>query len=110
VLTVDSAAGFNLSSLMLQIKKLLYDLLFRASAETLLQVALDPEDPGAEIGFLSVLHTWGSKLTAPPAHPLRHPSRRTFPRSPPLDSPLAITSSCHATCSAASSAASLSTA
>jgi hypothetical protein len=36
--------------------------LFRASAETLLQIALDPKHLGAEIGFLSVLHTWGQNL------------------------------------------------
>ncbi len=52
----------QLSQLMLQNKKVLYDLLFRASAETLLQVARDPKHLGAEIGFLSVLHTWGQNL------------------------------------------------
>jgi hypothetical protein len=51
-----------LSPLLLQNKKLLYDLLFRASAETLLEIALDPKHLGAEIGFLSVLHTWGQNL------------------------------------------------
>ena len=39
-----------------------YDLLFRASAETLLQVAADPKHLGAQIGFPSVLHTWGQNL------------------------------------------------
>jgi hypothetical protein len=43
-------------------KKLLYALLFRASAESLLEVAADPKHLGAEIGFLSVLHTWGQNL------------------------------------------------
>jgi Putative transposase/Transposase zinc-binding domain len=52
----------DLSALMLQNKKLLYDLLFRASAETLMEVAADPKHLGAEIGFLSVLHTWGQNL------------------------------------------------
>src|ERR1700693_985452 len=52
----------QLSPLLLQNKKLLYDLLFRASAETLLEIALDPQHLGAEIGFLSVLHTWGQNL------------------------------------------------
>jgi hypothetical protein len=51
---------------MLQNKKLLYDLLFRASAETLLEIALDPKHLGAEIGFLSVLHTWGQNLLLNP--------------------------------------------
>jgi hypothetical protein len=46
-----------LAPLVLQNKKILYDLLFRTSAETLLEVARDPRHLGAEIGFFSVLHT-----------------------------------------------------
>jgi hypothetical protein len=56
----------QLSQLILQNKKVLYDLLFRASAETLLQVAADPRHLGAQIGFLSVLHTWGQNLLQNP--------------------------------------------
>jgi len=52
----------ELSWLALQNKKVVYDLLFRASAATLLEVAADPKHLGAEIGFLSVLHTWGQNL------------------------------------------------
>jgi hypothetical protein len=52
----------DLSGLVLQNKKVLYDLLFRTSAETLLEVAADPAHLGARIGFLSVLHTWGQNL------------------------------------------------
>jgi hypothetical protein len=52
----------QLAPLALQNKKVLYDLLFRASAETLLEVARDPQHLGAEIGFFSVLHTWNQKL------------------------------------------------
>src|SRR5229473_3868222 len=48
--------------LIWQNKKLLFKLLFEASAETLLEVAADPKHLGAEIGFLSVLHTWGQNL------------------------------------------------
>jgi hypothetical protein len=48
--------------LALQNKKLIYDLLFHASAETLIEVARDPRHMGAEIGFFSVLHTWNQKL------------------------------------------------
>ena len=47
----------RLSPVVLQNKKILYDLLFRTSAETLLEVARDPRHLGAEIGFFSVLHT-----------------------------------------------------
>src|SRR5713101_1985254 len=52
----------RLVPLVLQNKKVIYDLLFRASAETLLEVARDPKHLGAEIGFFSVLHTWSQKL------------------------------------------------
>ena len=51
-----------LSALALQNKRLLYDLLFRASAATLLELAGDPKHLGADIGFLGVLHTWGQNL------------------------------------------------
>jgi len=56
----------QLSPLALQNKQVIYDLLFRASAETLLEVAADPKHLGAHIGFLSVLHTWGQNLRAHP--------------------------------------------
>ena len=52
----------ELSWLALQNKKVVYDLLFHASAATLLEIAADPKHLGAEIGFLSVLHTWGQNL------------------------------------------------
>ena len=48
---------------------MLYGLLFQASAATLLEVAADPKHLGAEIGFLSVLHTWGQNLLL---HPHAH--------------------------------------
>jgi rubredoxin len=55
-----------LAPLVLQNKKVLYALLFRTSAETLLEVARDPKHLGAEIGFFSVLHTWSQKLKIHP--------------------------------------------
>jgi Putative transposase/Transposase zinc-binding domain len=56
----------QLASLALQNKKLIYGLLLRASAETLLEVARNPRRLGAEIGFFSVLHTWNQKLQLHP--------------------------------------------
>jgi hypothetical protein len=50
------------SALILQNKRLLYDLLFRTSAATLLEAARDPRYFGADIGFLGVLHSWGQNL------------------------------------------------
>jgi len=43
-----------------------YDLLFTASAQTLLEVAADPKQLGAEIGMISILHTWGQNLLLHP--------------------------------------------
>lgn len=51
-----------LAPLALQNKKLVYTLLLRLSAETLIEVARNPKRLGAEIGFFSVLHTWTQKL------------------------------------------------
>jgi hypothetical protein len=56
----------QLAPLALQNKSEIYNLLFRASAETLLEVARDPKRLGAEIGFFSILHTWNQKLQAHP--------------------------------------------
>jgi hypothetical protein len=49
-----------------QNKTVIYDLLFKASAETLITIAADPKHLGARIGMTSVLHTWGSALTHHP--------------------------------------------
>ena len=52
----------ELGPVALQNKKLIYGILFRAASETLLTIARDPKHLGAQIGFLSVLHTWGQNL------------------------------------------------
>ncbi len=52
----------ELSALVLQNKRLLYDLLYRISAATMLELARDPRHLGADIGFLGLLHTWGQSL------------------------------------------------
>jgi hypothetical protein len=46
-----------------QNKAVVYDILFKAGAETLITIAADPKHLGARIGFTGVLHTWGSALT-----------------------------------------------
>jgi hypothetical protein len=47
-------------------KAVVYDLLFRAAAETLLTIAADPKHLGARIGAIAVLHSWGSAMTHHP--------------------------------------------
>ena len=49
-----------------QNKRVIYDLLMKASAETTLTIADDPKRLGARIGITAVLHTWGSALTHHP--------------------------------------------
>ena len=49
-----------------QNKAVIYDLLFKASAETLITIAADPKHLGARVGITSVLHTWGSAMTHHP--------------------------------------------
>jgi hypothetical protein len=49
-----------------QNKAVIYDLLLRASAETVLTIAADPKHLGVRIGITAVLHTWGSAMTHHP--------------------------------------------
>ena len=55
-----------ISDLAWQNKSVIYTILFRAAAETLLRIAADPKHLGARIGVTMVLHTWGSALTHHP--------------------------------------------
>ncbi len=52
----------ELQTLILQNQVELYNLLFQTVAETLLEIARDPKHLGADIGFFSILHTWGQNL------------------------------------------------
>jgi hypothetical protein len=56
----------QIADIAYQNKAAIYDILFKASAETMITIAADPKHLGARIGFLSVLHTWGSTLTHHP--------------------------------------------
>lgn len=62
VFTVPAEIG----EIALQNKKVMYDILMRASAQTLLTIAADPRHLGAKLGIVSVLHTWGQTLTHHP--------------------------------------------
>lgn len=79
----------ELAALALQNKRLLYGLLFQATAESLQSIAADPKRLGANLGFFAVLHTWGQTLTH---HPHVHcvipggglaPDRRSWVRCRP---------------------------
>ena len=56
----------ELNVLALENPRLFYDLLFTASAQTLLEIAIDRKHLGAEIGVISILHTWGQNLLLHP--------------------------------------------
>jgi hypothetical protein len=59
----------ELNPLVLMNRKVLYDLLFRAASETLLELAQDPKHLGATIGIIAILHTWGQNLRDHPLSP-----------------------------------------
>ena len=52
----------EIAAIAYQNKALVYDMLFRASAQTLRAIAADPKHLDAEIGFIAILHTWGQNL------------------------------------------------
>jgi Putative transposase/Transposase zinc-binding domain len=52
----------QIAAIALQNKKTVYDILFRATSETLLTTASDPRYLGANIGYFAILHTWGQNL------------------------------------------------
>jgi hypothetical protein len=58
VLTIPN----TLNPLALRNQKEVYSILFKAASETLLELGRDPKYLGAEIGFISILHTWGQNL------------------------------------------------
>ena len=56
----------DIARIAFQNKEVVYGILFRTAAETLRTIAADPKHLGAEIGFFSVLHTWGQNLLPHP--------------------------------------------
>ena len=56
----------ELRDIAYQNKRVVYNLLMKAAAETTLAIASDPKRLGARIGVTAVLHTWGSALTQNP--------------------------------------------
>jgi hypothetical protein len=81
----------ELNPLALTTPRLFLDLLFEASSQALLEVAADPQRLGAEIGFLSILHTWSSNLlphyhihSVVPAGGLSPDHQRWIPTAHPL--------------------------
>ena len=56
----------SIADIAYQNKAVVYDLLLKTAAETLITIAADPKHLGARIGLTSVLHTWGSALTHHP--------------------------------------------
>ena len=62
VFTLPAAIG----DIAYQNKAVVYDLLFKATAETLRTLTADPKHLGVKLGFTAVLHTWGSAMTHHP--------------------------------------------
>ena len=56
----------QIADIAYQNKRVIYDLLFKAAADTTITIADDPKHLGARIGLTDVLHTWGSAMTHHP--------------------------------------------
>ena len=56
----------KLYPLTIQNKKVVYNILFKAVSDTLKEVAANPKNLGAQIGFMAILHTWNQQLGAHP--------------------------------------------
>ena len=69
----------QVAALALGNKKVVLRILFRAAAQTLIEIACDPRHLGANIGFLTILHTWTQTLLQHPP-PLPCARRRSRPR------------------------------
>src|ERR1039458_9720554 len=95
----------ELCALILQNKRLLYDLLFRTSSASLLELAHDPKHLEADIGFLGVLHTWGQNLQIHPTYTTSFPPA-ALPSTVPSGLTRRADSFCPSRRSAMSSAAS----
>jgi hypothetical protein len=61
----------EIAAIAYQNKAVVYDILFQATAETLQTIAADPKHLGADIGFITILHTWGAEPAAPSTPALR---------------------------------------
>ena len=55
-----------IATIALQNKAIVYDILFKAAAQTIRDIAADPKHLGAETGMIAILHTWGQTLTHHP--------------------------------------------
>lgn len=76
----------QIADIAYQNKREIYNLLMRASADTVIKIAADPKHLGARVGTTSVLHTWGSAITHHPyvhmiVPPLGILRRKTLPGS-----------------------------
>jgi hypothetical protein len=77
----------ELNVLALENPRLFYDLLFTASAQTLLEIASDPKHLGAEIGVIGILHTLGTEPALASPHSLCGSRGRALSGSSPMGSP-----------------------
>jgi hypothetical protein len=87
-------------------KAVVYDLLLKTAAETLITIAADPKHLGARIGLTAVLHTWGSALTtirtpisSSRAAACRPTASTGLPAGPASFSPSRCSHVCSAVCS-----------
>ncbi|MEX3998752.1 IS91 family transposase [Paraburkholderia sp. EG285A] len=56
----------SIARIAFQNKRMVYEILFQATAETLQTISADPRHLGATVGFIAILHTWGQNLVHHP--------------------------------------------
>src|SRR4030042_1023619 len=56
----------ELNPLCLKNKKVMYDILFKAASQTLIELSRDTYHLGADIGLITILHTWGQNMMEHP--------------------------------------------
>ena len=89
----------QIADIAYQNKAVIYDLLFKASAETMITIAADPKHLGAKIGITAVLHTWGSAMTHHPHVHMIVPGGGLSRRAASVGLAAGRTSSCPCWCS-----------
>lgn len=59
---IITTVPYELNEIFLYNKKILYNILFKATSESILELTEDPKWLGAKVGITSVLHTWGQTM------------------------------------------------
>ena len=59
---IITTVPYELNEIFLYNSKIVYNILFKATSESILTLAQDPKWLGAKVGITSILHTWGQTM------------------------------------------------